>query len=399
MKIAVLAPTSLPARRANTVQVMKMAQALVALGHTVKLAAPRAPGDKELSPGWEELAHHYGLERSFPVFWLPAQARLRRYDFAWRGLRWARRWGAQLLYTRLPQAAALASATGFPTILEAHDLPGGRSGPFLLRQFLRGPGARRLVLISQALRTDLAGLLAYPLDPPITLVAPDGVDLARFAGLPEPEQARDQIEPKLAGAAEQVGTEFCSRCFTAGYTGHLYAGRGVHLLLEMAARLPAIFFLVVGGEPGDVDRLRSEVVSAGLLNVIPAGFVPNAELPDYQAACDALLMPYQRRVAASSGGDIARYLSPMKLFEYLASGRAILSSDLPVLREVLTPQNAILLPPEEVDAWVGALQELAEHPEHRLALGEQARQEASRHTWEARAARILEGLEPVKGSQ
>ena len=43
----------------------------------------------------------------------------------------------------------------------------------------------------------------------------------------------------------------------------------------------------------------------------------------------------------------------MKMFEYMAAGRAILSSDLPVLREVLNEENAILLPPDEPAAWVG----------------------------------------------
>ena len=90
-------------------------------------------------------------------------------------------------------------------------------------------------------------------------------------------------------------------------------------------------FLIVGGEPQDVENLRQRVRVIGLKNVILTGFVPNARLPLYQAACDVLLMPYQRQVAASSGGDIARYLSPMKLFEYMACERPIISSDLPVL--------------------------------------------------------------------
>jgi glycosyltransferase involved in cell wall biosynthesis len=167
------------------------------------------------------------------------------------------------------------------------------------------------------------------------------------------------------------------------------------LLLEIAAVLPDFTFLLAGGEPGDVARLQEAARRRGLENVILAGFVPNAELPLYQAACDALLMPYQRRVEASSGGDIARYLSPMKLFEYLACGRAILSSDLPVLREVLSADTAVLLPPEDVEAWSAALLALRSNTELRTALGARARQEARRYSWEQRAGRILAGL-PVQ---
>ena len=132
----------------------------------------------------------------------------------------------------------------------------------------------------------------------------------------------------------------------------------------------------------------------GLENVLTTGFVPNAELPRYQSACDILLMPYQQYVSASSGGDIARYLSPMKLFEYLACGRAIVSSDLPVLREVLNSENAVLLPPGDVDAWVTALRELQANPELRACLAEKARREATKYTWQARAKRILDGIAP-----
>jgi glycosyltransferase involved in cell wall biosynthesis len=157
----------------------------------------------------------------------------------------------------------------------------------------------------------------------------------------------------------------------------------------MAANLPDVIFFLVGGEPGDVERLRAESISRGLDNLTLTGFILNADLPRYQAACDVLLMPYQKQVAASSGGDIAQYLSPMKVFEYLACGRAILSSDLPVLREVLNEQNAVLLPPDDVGAWSKAIRNLRDNPHLRQSLSEQARNDAQQYSWVARAARLL----------
>jgi glycosyltransferase involved in cell wall biosynthesis len=384
MKIAVVAPTSIPARRANTVQVMKMSQALAGLGHEVHLAAPGdPPAGKSPEQIWQELARHYGVRQPFPVDWLPAHPRLRRYDFGLRAVRWARSWRADLLYTRLPQAAAIASQIGMPVIFELHDLPQGQVGPWLLRRFLNGRGARRLVSISRVLADDLAGRFGERAAS-LTLVAPDAVDLERYAGLPAPPEARC--------ALNRLGLPLPEGRFTAGYTGHLYPGRGEGLLLALAERLPEVSFLLVGGEPGDVAHVQAEARSRGLDNVNLTGFVPNAELSAYQAACEALLMPYEGRVEASSGGDISRYLSPMKLFEYLACGRAILASDLPVFREVLTEENAILLPTGNVNAWEAALRLLQANPERRHDLGIQARQAASRHTWDARARRILEGL-------
>lgn len=386
MKIAVIAPTHIPARRANTLQVMKMTQALASMGHSVRLVAPGIPQPGEEGCGWEDLARQYGLQRSFPLEWLAASPRLRRYDFSWRAVRRARQWRADLLYTRLPQAASMASILGMPTILEMHDLPQGKVGPWMFRLFLRGHGAKRMVVITRTLAIDLAQRLGAPGSPPFTIIAPDGVDLARYNGLPEPAQARQRLNQ-----SGKLGLASLPERFTAGYTGHFYPGRGQELLMTLAEQLPEITFLLAGGEPKDVARLQAQ--AKGLSNVILTGFIPNVDLPLYQAACDALLMPYQRQVAASSGGDIARYLSPMKLFEYLACGRAILCSDLAVLREILDPENAVLLPPNDVQAWATALRSLQAEPERRKQLAAKARQAAVLYTWEARAARVLDGIE------
>jgi glycosyltransferase involved in cell wall biosynthesis len=394
MKIAVVAPSEIPARRANTMQVMKMTQALSELGHSVRLAVPAAQQGPQSADGpqrtdWESLMRHYGLRRPFPIDWLPARPSWRRYDFSLRALRWARRWNPDLFYTRLPQAAALASSIGMPTILEIHDLPQGKLGPWLFRRFLKGKGARRMVVITQALSDDLARELGAPTLAPFTVLAPDGVDLERYASLPKPEQARIEIQRSNLPHTSELQNER----FTAGYTGHLYPGRGASLLLALARRLPEINFLIVGGEPGDVERMRARAAAEEIHNLLLTGFVPNAELPRFQAACEVLLMPYQRAVSTSSGGDIARYLSPMKLFEYMACERAILSSDLPVLREVLNDDNAIILPADDPDAWAAALNSLRADPTRLRQLAARARRDVQQYTWEARAQNILAGLE------
>lgn len=381
MRISVVAPSYLPARRANTIQVMKMCQAFVLLGHEVQLLVPGSPAgsDPSPSPEWDILAHQYGLRVEFSVEWLPVRANLRRYDFGYLAVRRARRWGADLLYTRLPQAAAFASTLGMATICEVHDLPRGTLGPKLLGRFLKGSGARKLIIITRALAEDLAGKFGELPESPFTMIEPDGVDLERYQNLPEPAEARRRLNLPFTG-------------FTVGYTGHLYPGRGAELILEIASRLPEVFFLLAGGEADDLDRLQRKVTEIDQSNVFLTGFIPNADLPLYQAASDVLLMPYQQRVEASSGGDISRYLSPMKLFEYLASSRPILSSDLPVLREILNPENAILLPAEDAEAWNAAIKSLQADPERGAALSRRARKDAAGYTWEARAERILEGL-------
>jgi len=189
-----------------------------------------------------------------------------------------------------------------------------------------------------------------------------------------------------------------SEGFTAGYTGHAYPGRGIGLLLELALRNPGIHFVLAGGEPEAVEHWRRRASEAGAENWCMLGFVPNERLPLAQAASDVLMMPYERHIAISSGvGGSASFASPMKVFEYLAAGRPILSSDLPVLQEVLTESNAVFLPPEEVEAWDGALKAVAADGPRRAALGAQARRDAERYTTLERARRALEGLEVGHG--
>lgn len=372
MKIALVAPGAIPAQTANSIQVMKMAQALAGEGHDLRIFAP---GVQPQLP-WAQLAAQYGLQRTLEIRWLAARASLRRYDYAWAAWRAAKAWGAELLYTRVPQAAALSAASGLATIFELHDMPSGLLGPVLLRLFLRGRGARRLVANTGHLAQQLRGAYRLPTDDFLTL-APNGVDLGRYQNLPSPAAARTQL-----GLAEG---------FTVGYSGHLYAGRGIGFLLELARHLPEMRFLLVGGRPEDVAVRRRQ--AAGQQNVQFTGFVPNAELPLYQAACDVLSMPYGQQVTASGGQDIAAFTNPLKMFEYLAAGRPLLASDLPILREVLNEKNAVLLPSGDLTAWLAALRGLQTDPARRAALAAAGQATARGYSWAARAQRVLQGLE------
>jgi glycosyltransferase involved in cell wall biosynthesis len=88
-------------------------------------------------------------------------------------------------------------------------------------------------------------------------------------------------------------------------------------------------------------------------------------------------------------------MSPLKLFEYMAWGKPILCSDLPVLREVIEDRrNGLLLPPDDPAKWVAALNRLVANPAEGERLGKNARSDfLTRHTWRQRADRVLDGLQ------
>jgi glycosyltransferase involved in cell wall biosynthesis len=103
-------------------------------------------------------------------------------------------------------------------------------------------------------------------------------------------------------------------------------------------------------------------------------------------------MPYERVIAGSSGGNSADICSPMKMFDYLAAGRVIISSDLPVIREVLNENNAVLAAPEDLAAWQLALADIIKDPQKFRRLAVQARIDAAQYSWQARAIRAIDGL-------
>ncbi|TFH34875.1 MAG: glycosyltransferase [Anaerolineales bacterium] len=374
MRIAVLSASRIPSRTANSIQVMKVCQAFMELGHDVHLWVPGpAPETAE-----RELLEWYGLRRVIPITWLPCNPAYRRYDFAWKAVRAARKWNAGVFYCWPLQAAALSSWMGLPTALEVHDRPQGRFGPYWMKKFLEGKGPRRILPITQAISDWLAATYELPLEPPFCVVSPMGVDLEQYEALPDPSSAREQLGLKPG--------------MTVGYAGHLYEGRGLELIVELAQRNPEIQFLWVGGEPDAAEAWRQRLSDQGVGNIQLVGFVSHEQLPRYQAACEILLMPYARQISGSSGGDTAQFASPMKAFEYMASGRAILASNLPVLQEVLDEEIAVLLPPEDEQAWDQALKAMLQQPEWRILIGAAARARAGQYTWRARAERSLVGL-------
>jgi glycosyltransferase involved in cell wall biosynthesis len=170
-------------------------------------------------------------------------------------------------------------------------------------------------------------------------------------------------------------------------TGHLYAGRGAELFLSLAKAIPQAQFVWVGGRPEDIEAWKKKAESG---NVTFSGFIPNRDLPLYQAAADILLMPYGRSIMGSSGtADSAAVASPMKMFEYMAAGRAIVSADLPVIREVLSEANAVFCEPDQLTDWRREIEGLLGDERRRVELGAQARQEVQGYTWNARAKRIM----------
>jgi len=374
MKIAVITNSLIPSLTANSIQAMKVCDALTELGHDLRVFAPAG----KRSAGWDELAAHYGLSHEFRMAWLPSFRPLKRLDFIWYAQSAARNFNADLIYTWLPQSAAFGLWSGHPVILEMHADVTGRFGPWWLRRFWLSRGRKRMLVTTRALAKALERSTRLRFPDKEVQVAPNGANLERYANLPGPAEARHQLNLKPGP--------------TAGFTGHFYAGRGMDLLFELARALPEVNFLWVGGTPDAVEAWRMKLKSLRASNVTLTGFIENSQLPLYQAAADILLMPYGRAISASSGQNIAEVINPMKMFDYMAAGRAIVTADLPVIREVLDESRAVFCEPGNVDAWSSAIKNLLSDDKQRARLSTNARKTIEKYTWLARAQRALDDL-------
>ncbi len=357
--------------------VMKMCQAFRQENHDVTLVAIR-PFQREKAVSEKDLWRHYGIQEPLPVLRIPRIRILKLYHHHLISACIARFGRFDLVYARNLGAAAITAGMGIPTIFEPHTpIENRRRDTRQFHKLLNASGFRHLVVITHALKSHF--LKCYPnhLNENNVLVAPDGVDLERFADPLTPHQARKN----LGLSAER---------FTVGYSGHLYPGRGIEIILSLAQRLSEAHFLVVGGNDTDIRLHEDHARGMGLRNVEFVGFVPNNDLPRYLFACDALLMPHQRKVAChGGGGDISRWTSPMKMFEYMAAGRLILCSNLPVLHEVLNENNAVFCQPDNISEWVGALERSMKDDEWRYRAADQARQDVEEYTWRRRVSKIL----------
>ena len=376
MKIYYISTAEIPSDKANSIQVVKMCAAMTQLGHAVRLLLPDYAAQRGYSS--EDVKAHYGLNSEFDIKRVKLSQFLGKPRFLWQSVNIARRDQVDLIFTRSLEAAVFGLIKNMPVILECHNLPSGKLGPLWFHLFLKLPGQKRLVIITRALQSKLGEKYPLTLENEQMLIAPSGVDVDRYAHIPTPSSAREFLK------LPQKYTVVC--------TGHLYEGRGMDLFLNLAEVFPGLQFVWVGGAQADVTYWINQADQKALSNVLFTGFVQPALIPTYQAAADLLLMPYEQTFSGSAGTEISDVSSPMKLFEYMASGKPIICSDLPIFREVIDETTAVLVPPMDIQAWMTAVRLVSSSPGEYQALGQRAREQAAKFAWVARSQRILAGF-------
>lgn len=220
----------------------------------------------------------------------------------------------------------------------------------------------RIIVVNRVIRHEI---VAEGVDNQKIAVIPNGVD-RRFLSS---DLHRSERRRALGIRDDEV---------IVGFVGSFQPFHRLDQLLDAFAELqtatPTRLMLVGDGE--NLAATREHATRVGIADrVIFTGRVPHDEVPSYVAAFDIATMP-----------PTAAYTDPMKLYEYLAAGRATLAPRQLGVLEIVDETRCVLFDPGSESSMTAALQQLVDDSSLRASLGARAREVGAEHTWTSRAA-------------
>lgn len=365
MKVLYLANIRLPTEKAHGLQIMKTCEALASAGAEVELAVPARKNALAEDP-----FAYYGVRENFALTKVscPDLVRFGRLGSTLSALWFSERarllrsfWKADVIYSRDAFVLLQYALLGRKLVYEAHAAPSCVSRLLARRAY-------RTIVISEALKSayEAASVRLARL-----AVAPDAVGPEYFA-------VQDKSAARRALALPEDAR-------IVAYTGHLYARKGADTLAQAAALTPDALFVFVGGTKQDVERFRARWSSQKNVTII--GHVSPPLVPQYLRAADVVVIPNSAKDA-----DARNFTSPMKLFEYMASGTPIVASDVPAIREVLSDDEACFFLPDDPTALAASIQSVFANPSGARDRAARVQEKAAEYTWDKRASRILASL-------
>lgn len=376
-KLLYLSNLRLPTEKAYGIQIAEMCSAFAGTGLEVLLAYPYRRNPHK------DFFSYYGIKRNFKIKVIPA------VDFYLSGsfdkvsvivknfisALFLTFYGffsdADFIYSRDEWPIYFLSFFKNNLIFEAHRFSPKRKS-FYHRFKKKGI---KIVVISEAIKNDFVKIGFKPIN---ILVAHDGVDI-------------DLFDIDITKEEAMLKTNLPKDQKIVMYTGHLFEWKGAGVLLEVARsfQFPVssfqkkedVLFVFVGGMEYDIKKFRKK--AEGLNNVLILGHRPHKEIPLFLKAADVLVLPN------SASDKISNYTSPLKLFEYMASRRPIVASELPSMAEILNDGNSVLVKSDDPDKLAGGIKKVLEDASASADLAVRAFEEVQQYTWQNRAEKII----------
>lgn len=369
MKISYISSSTIPSKAANVVHVMKMSNALAESFLDVDLYIHVS------EPSFD-------LQKVYELYSVSDKVNIRHINFrpyrsshllyAFMAVKDAKKRNSDVIYTRSLFAAFYCHCFSIPFVYESHAPDEGRNSSlknWIFKKTIFSQHLLKFVVITHSLCNYYSS--KYPDIADNTFVAPDASD----------EISKDVKPIHLRKDNAQMNV---------GYIGHLYKGKGMEVIVNVIEKCPWAHFHIVGGTNEDICYWKKKLES--LDNFTFHGFVSHEETKSYLLAFDVVLAPLQKKISVhGGGGDIGKWTSPLKIFEYMSAGLPIVASDLEVLKEVLRDrENSILVEHDNIEEWCNILFFLKNNVQLRNEIGQRALHEfKQKYTWNQRIKNIL----------
>ena len=377
MKILYLANARLPTEKAHGIQIMKMCEAFAEAGNEVELLIPRRVDSRREA----DIFSFYGVK---PIFRITRMTVLdvhgfgivgyviRHFSFTVMSVVKSLFKRVDVIYSRDEWPLFLLMLLRKPVCFEAHvkrfNLP--------IRNLLKV--CAPIVCISEGLR---AYFLQHGGYVEAIFITQDGVDVRMF----------ERIKSSKRELRKELGLP--EKAQIVGYIGKyktMGKGKGVDELIRMMppllAKVSDAFLLLVGIYADELEEVKGLFRS---LHIPEKHFKVVSHLPQEEAmkflkASDALVMNYP------SLPHYALYMSPLKLFEYMASGEPIVSTDLKSVRSVLSEKNSFLVAPDDSEALLRGVEQALTDRAEAEARAKRALEDVKGYTWLKRASVLME---------
>lgn len=358
MKLYYIANARIPTEKAHGIQIMKMCEAFASHGVEVTLVVPRRFNHIKSDP-----FEYYSVKDNFKIKYIftidvVKMGKLGFFIesslFAVSSVLYCLFKNSDNIYSRDELPLYFLSFLGKRFYWESHTF----KNSFVSRRVLKC--STKTITITKNLKEEYNNQNI--------LVSSDAVDLDFFDIRLSKEEARSEL-----------GLPLNKRIVL--YTGHLYPWKGAHILRDASRYLSKdIVVVFVGGTTEDIAGFKNK--ADALKNIIVTGHKLYKDIPKYLKAADVLVLPN------SGQEDISRkYTSPMKLFEYMASGRPIIASDLKSTREVLNESNSYLIESDNPRLLASTIEGVLSKDTAKITM--RAYEDVKRDTWIKRAESIL----------
>lgn len=379
-KILYIANARIPTEKAHGYQIMKMCESFCRKGADVVLYIPSRLNRLNNDP-----FSFYGISELFPIvrLWtvdllnakLPVYFSffIQYFSFIFSVLPTIlfKRQGA--IYTRDALIGVCAALCGRRVIFEKHTR--SRTDKYLLpvlnifnAKFVAITDFHKKMMVNN-----------FNIIPDRVIVSHDGVDVDIFKRTGEDIR---QIRLELGLPIEKRLLLYVGQLKTMGRE------KGIEWIADILPKIiksfPSLTFVSVGGSTAEVENYLKKVKNLDLPgSALFIGNVPRFLVPKYLKAADYLLLPYPNTE------HYAYFMSPLKLFEYMAAGRVIVTSDLPSIREILDERTAVFFVPNKPESLVLALKKVIYNTSFSEEISKNCQELAKRYTWINRAETIL----------